>query len=249
MGIGLEELVLDQYSLTSIDANKRSNSRLLAISPLFKSQRNINNLLATYSARYNVYANNGAAGYLVKKPVNSNDMAAIVDPATRESMLADINNRNGITGRRNFWGISSIPIEFINTLSTIKDLMPFDETLANAIQIAATFQIPSTLVPRVDQSKYNNLEQGETSVWENALISIVDSMCTDLTKTLKLSEVKYSIKADYSNVSALNKNAETKEIETGKRLENLKLIKEISPERASEIDIEITKILQEYGTK
>ena len=249
LGIGLEELVLDQYSLTSIDANKRSNSRLLAISPLFKSQRNINNLLATYSARYNVYANNGAAGYLVKKPVNSNDMAAIVDPATRESMLADINNRNGITGRRNFWGISSIPIEFINTLSTIKDLMPFDETLANAIQIAATFQIPSTLVPRVDQSKYNNLEQGETSVWENALISLVGSMCADFTKTLKLNDVKTSIKADYSSASALNKNAETKEIETGKRLENLKLIKEISPERASEIDIEITKILQEYGTK
>ena len=102
---------------------------------------------------------------------------------------------------------------------------------------------------REDQSKYNDVEQGETSVWENALISIVDSMCTDLTKTLKLSEVKYSIKADYSSVSALNKKAETKEIKIGKRLENLKLIKEISPERTKEIDAEITNILQEYGTE
>lgn len=249
LGIGLEELSLDKYSLASIDANKRTNSRLLAISPLFKSERNINNLLATYSARYNVYANNGSAGYLVKKPTPANDIQAAVNPADRDAILKDINKRNGITGKRNFWGISSVPIEFINTLATIKDLMPFDETLANAIQIAATFQIPSTLVPRVDQSKYNNLEQGETSVWENALISLVEAMRMDLTKTLMLNKVGYSIKADYSRVTALNKNVEAKENEIGKRLENLKLIKEISPERSTEIDSEITKILQEYGTK
>jgi len=244
-----EDLILERLSIACIDSIKRCDSKVLSRSPQFKAVRNINNLLATYSARYNVYANNGAAGYLVKKPVNSNDMAAIVDPATRESMLADINNRNGITGRRNFWGISSIPIEFINTLSSIRDLMPFDETFANAVCIAGVYQIPSDLVPRKDNSTFDNQDASEVKVWENSLFSIVESMTSTLTKTLTLDRVGVKIKADYSSVGALKSNEQNKEAVTLARLENLKLIKEISPEKTSEVNKEIDKIILGYGLK
>lgn len=238
------ELNLDNLIITPIDNVKRPYSKILARSPQFKAERNINNTLATYSARYNVYANNGAAGYLVKKSAPSNDVQAIMNPTSRDKMLEEINNRNGITGKRNFWGISSIPIEFINTLSSIKDLMPFDETLANAICIGGVYQIPSNLIPRSQNSTFENQSDSERTIWENSLISLVDSACKSFTKMLTLDKISHSIKADYSNVGALKSNALDGEAVDNARLENLKLIKEIDP--LKNIGSEIDKILLSY---
>ena len=52
------------------------------------------------------------------------DEAAIMDGSKRDEIINDINERNGLTGSRNIWGISGIPIEFVKTLATINELMP-----------------------------------------------------------------------------------------------------------------------------
>jgi hypothetical protein len=82
--------------------------------------------------------------------------------------------------------------------------MPFEETLEDAIKIAATYQIPSVLVARKDQSTFNNQKEAERSVWENALMSIVDTVASYFTKAWMLEGVH--IRADYSTVSALTEN-------------------------------------------
>jgi hypothetical protein len=127
-----------------------------------------------YSARYNVYKNNGAAGYLVKKNVSENGVMAAVNPVDRDAMLKDINDRNGLTGKKNLYGISSIPIEFINTLVSIKDLVPFEETISDAIQVAGVYQIPANLIPRPEQAKYENQLESEKAAWENSIKSMVN---------------------------------------------------------------------------
>ena len=200
------DLEINKLRIDRIDQTRRAYSLVLSRPPLFKCQRNINNLLATYSARYNVYVNNGAAGYLTKKSGGSNGLESIVDPVTRQQILNDINERNGITGRRNFWGISSVPLEFINTLAHIKDLMPFDETLENSIKIGAVWQMPAGLIPRKDQSTYNNQAADEKAVWENGLMSMVQTVDENLTRALYLDKVGYQLKSDFSSVSALLSN-------------------------------------------
>ena len=127
-----------------------------------------------------------------------------MNPTDREATLKDINDRNGITGNRNLWGISSVPIEFINTLADIQRLMPFEETLEDAIKIAATYQLPSVLVARKDQSTFDNQKEAERSVWENTMMSVVDTVASYFTKVWMLEGIQ--IKADYSTVSALNDN-------------------------------------------
>ena len=243
-----DDLLVPNLRINTYDATHKELSLILSKSPLFKAYRSINNLLATYSARYNVYVNNGAAGYLAKKSTpGACNLEESINPVDRAMILKDINERNGLTGKRNMWGISSVPIEFINTLVSIQSLMPFEETLEDAIQVSGTYQIPPGLVPRKDQSTYNNQDADEKRVWENTLISLVDMICEQFTKNLTLNKAGYEIKADYSSVSCLQINKKDVEDNHKLRLENLKLIKEIAPEKTNEVTAEIDKILQNYG--
>lgn len=234
------ELEKDKLFVFTYDWQTRDYSSFICRSPLFKSYRSINNLLATYSARYNIYVNNGAAGYLAKKANPKNELEETLNPTDRDAILKDINNRNGITGNRNLWGISSVPIEFINTLADIQRLMPFEETLEDAIKIAATYQLPSVLVARKDQSTFNNQKEAERSVWENALMSIVDTIASYFTKAWMLEGVH--IQADYTTVSALNENEAELETLRGVKIDNLQKIMNLKPD--FDINAEIEKL---YG--
>lgn len=234
------ELEKDKLFVFPYDWQTRDYSNFICRSPLFKSYRSINNLLATYSARYNIYVNNGAAGYLAKKSNPKNELEETLNPTDRDAILKDINNRNGITGNRNLWGISSVPIEFINTLADIQRLMPFEETLEDAIKIAATYQLPAVLVSRKDQSTFNNQKEAERSVWENTLMSIVDTVASYFTKAWMLEGIQ--IRADYSTVSALTENDIEKENLRSIKIENLIKILSINPD--FDVNTEIEKI---YG--
>ena len=143
------------------------------------------------------------------------------------------------------WGISSVPLEWINTLSSIKDLMPYEETLENTIKIAGVFQIPPELVPRKDQSTFENKATSERTVWENALMSMVDTMCNYFTHSFTLDQSGYKILADYSSVSALNVNKTEIEAQITAKLQNLEKLKNMG----YNVDNEITKILQSYEAR
>jgi hypothetical protein len=220
LGLASPKLDINKLIIHSYSARRKHNSLVLAKSPLWAANKSIDVLLSVYSARYNVYANNGAAGYLAKKAStkNENFEEVIMDGNKRDEILKDINDRNGITGRRNIWGISGVPIEFVKTLATISELMPLEETLENAIKIASIFQIPPVLVPRKDQSTFSNQQTAEVTVWENGLLNMAWTVCENLTKMFRLPGVK--IMFDTSNVSALKANESEAEDLMAKKIVN-----------------------------
>ena len=247
-GSGLrQDLQIDRLRIHNVGMKRRGNSVIFSEGLLWKANKSIDTLLAVYSARYNVYANNGAAGYLAHKATaNTNsDLEAVIAGANkREQILKDINERNGITGRRNLWGVSGVPIEFVKTLATINELMPFEETLEDSIKIASVFQIPPVLVPRKDQSTYDNQENAERNVWENGLLSMAATVCQNLTKMFGITG-NVKIGFDASNVSSLTQNESTNQDLIAKQLTNLEKMKQLNPE----IDINqvITEIFNNYG--
>jgi hypothetical protein len=219
-------LKLNSLKIHNYSSRKRNDSIIFSKSPQFAANKSIDTLLAVYSARYNVYANNGAAGYLARKSssntADSMQMEAIMnDIGNRQKILDDINNRNGLTGKKNIWGISGVPIEFVKTLATISELLPLDETLESSIKIAGIFQIPPVLVPRKDQSTYDNQENAEANVWENGILNMVSTVEQNLTKLFGIDKTGYVIKADVSNVSCLNQNESDLEDLKTKKLANL----------------------------
>ena len=244
--LDLTKLFIDNASMI-----RRPNYQSLSQGLLCKANKSIDTLLAVYSARYNVYANNGAAGYLAKKGTSGAAgeamAAAIGEDNKRDEILKDINSRNGVTGKRNLWGISGVPVEFVKTLATISELLPFEETLESSIKIASAFQIPPVLVPRKDQSTFDNQASAEKSVWENALLSQCQTVCDNLTKLFQLKKAKAKIMFDASNVSALVANEKDNEELIKLQLENIAKMREIAPN--ANIDNMINDIIKKYETR
>lgn len=237
-----KQLKKEMLNIVRYDSVSHTYQRMLSRSPLFKCQGNINNLLATYSARYNIYVNNGAAGYLSRKTSSTTNLENF-NPVTRDAIVDEINSRNGLTGKRHLWGISAVPLEFVKTMADIQALMPFEETLEDSIKIAGIFNIPPELVPRKDQSTFNNKDTAERSVWENILTSLAQLFADNWGKITTINKVGYKIGIDYSTVGALKQNETDKQDLLTKELANLKTMLEINPEKSTEIKEKINTIL------
>ena len=140
-----------------------------------------------------------------------------------------------------------MPVEFVKTLATISELLPFEETLESSIKIASAFQIPPVLVPRKDQSTFDNQASAEKSVWENALLSQCQTVCDNLTKLFQLNKAKAKIMFDASNVSALVVNEKDNEELIKLQLDNIAKMREIAP--GANIDNMINEIIKKYETR
>ena len=198
------------------------------ISPLTRVSRNIDNILAVYQARYNVYAKNGNGGILSKAPsASGSSIQEAIEPASRDEILADLQNRNGITGNKNFIGISSIPLQFIKTLGTIAELQPFEETESNAVTIAGIFGVNKELIPKKDSTTFSNQQDAEKYLWQNVIKAVCDDEADILTKAYYLPE-DIEFYADLSNVEALQEDKKTSLESDGIYLDNLAKMTEAS---------------------
>jgi len=221
--------------------NDRAQSDYRSISPLYAAKRNIDNLLAVYSARYNVYANNGAAGYISKKGATAGMDAAFGD---RDKILEDIQNRNGIVGDKNVIGISSVPIEFISTLATIKDLMPFDEWVADFLMIAGVFGVDKDLLPLKEGTTFTNKEIAEAKIWSDIATTYADDICADLTAMFNLPQgQRFNYKKDA--IPFLESQRKTKLEGDKVVIDNLLRLKE----SGYNVDDLLTKLIERYGNE
>jgi hypothetical protein len=195
-------------------------------SPLFACEKNINNILAVYQARYNVYAKNGNAGILAKAPVGGGgaSLQEAIDPVTRDTMLKDLQDRNGLTGDKNFIGMSSVPLQFIKTLGTIKELEPFDETLENAIKIAGIFGVNKELLPKKDNATFSNQTIAEKSFWQNVIKAFANDTAQSLNKIYYLPD-NWTFVPNFSGIEALQEDKKAGLEADGLFIDNLDKLK------------------------
>jgi phage portal protein BeeE len=202
-------------------------------SPLFACEKNINNILAVYQARYNVYAKNGNAGILAKAPVGGGgaSLQEAIDPVTRDTMLKDLQDRNGLVGDKNFIGMSSVPLQFIKTLGTIKELEPFDETLENAIKIAGVFGVNKELLPKKDNATFSNQTIAEKSFWQNVIKAFAYDTAKSLNKIYYLPD-NWTFMPNFTGIEALQEDKKAGLEADGLFIDNLDKLK------ANGIDVE-----------
>lgn len=185
------------------------NENCIAKSPLQSVERNINNLLTVYQARYNVYNKNGNGGILSRDAATGRDnLTEAVDPVTRDMMIKDLQERNGITKDKNFIGISSIPLKFIKTLGTISELEPFKETEADMITIGALMGVDKYLLPISENTTFTNKKDAEKSLWQNVIKGRCEDRAKDMVKWVNLPE-NIEFYADFSGVEALQEDKKT----------------------------------------
>lgn len=169
----------------------------------------IKNLLPTYEARGTIYIKRGALGFVVSK--KSDDSGAIALTKTeKEETNRELNDSYGITGGRNTVGVVTAPIDWIQTAMSIKDLQPFDETLADAIAIYVVLRVPRHLVPSKDQSTFSNADADMISFYDDVIIPWAQKYAQIWTNDFNLIASRRYIHADFSHISVLQ----------GKKVEN-----------------------------
>lgn len=162
----------------------------------------IGNLIAVYEARNVIYVKRGGLGFIISRKQDDTGTVAMTEKE-KENILGQVNDRYGIGKGQSPYGISDIPIDFIRTNLSIKELEPFEETLADAISIAGAYGIPAVLVPRKDQSTFSNQSTAEKAVYSSKIIPMAKQFCKDLSVFLGLEHNGLYLDADFSDVDCL----------------------------------------------
>lgn len=181
------KVVLDSSDILSYSDNGFDYRNMGYFSPLNGAKRNIDNLLMVYEARFNQYKNNGAAGILSRKSSDNSEFAALKNDE-RQQMIDDMNRVDGITKGKNFIGISGVPVEFIRTLGTIRELMPFEETLENQLKIASIYDVDKELLPKVGSTTFTNKNDAERFLWQNKVKPYAETVAKLLNKYMLIPE-------------------------------------------------------------
>ncbi len=154
-------------------------------SPLLSAQRNINNLIVVYEARYRAYTKNPFGIILSPKMSNPTDLAAIAASRGQTDRIhRELSQSNGITGydihghAKKMWAITGTAMQATKTLATIAELQPFEETREDALQIAGLFDVDSSLVPTRERASFtnDNKEAAEANLYDG----IITSMSNDV---------------------------------------------------------------------
>lgn len=179
------------------------------VSRLVRLKYPLANLMAVYEARNAIYVKRGAIGAIVS---NSKDDSGNVPltPKEKEQLLKDYNDTYGVMNDKNPTMITGIPVSFVRFNQSIQELQPFEETLADAVQIAGVYNVPPVLIPRKDQSTFSNQDSAEKSLYENVVIPEAISTCKALNEFLGIEKDGMYLDVSFDHIPVLQPNSRDK---------------------------------------
>ncbi|MDR1090500.1 MAG: phage portal protein [Prevotella sp.] len=237
--------VIHERSL-SLSSRNVNSTGIKSPSPLKGAEKNINNLIAVYSARYKAYNNNGMGGILSRDNSAHNSEQEAVNPTTRDEILKDILDRHGLTGDKKFWTVSAIPLKFIKTLATISELQPFEETEADALQIAGILGVDKDLIPLKKGTTFTNKEQAEKNLYQNVIFGMAENKAHSFTKAFALDKIGLRFAPGMNNIQVMQPDRETSLKSDGLTLDNISKMQQAGLiDEADAKDI-VQKIIDKY---
>ena len=186
------------------------NGYMKAHSRLDSLRKNISNLLSVYDARNVIFTKRGGIGYIVSKKMDATGTDALTE-AEKKQLVEQNAERYGIGKGQLPYGISDVPIDFVRTNLSIAELQPFDETLADAINIAGAYGVPAVLVPRKDQSTFSNQATAEKTVYASVVIPMAKEFCKMFTSFIGLDKSGLYLDVDFSGVDCMQDGMKTEE--------------------------------------
>ena len=173
------------------------------------AERAIRNLIAVYEARGAIYQKRGSMGMWVSRKSDSSGVIAL-SPNENKMAREELNATYGLTGNRATVGITSQPLDFIKTSMSIAEMLPFDETLSDAVAIYSVLGIPRSMVPSKDSGTFNNVESDKKSFYTKVIIPWAQKYADNFTQFMQLEKSRRYIKADYSHIGVLQDNLKEK---------------------------------------
>lgn len=197
------ENVLPFLRLSLVEAN----DVLKCASPLLGADKAISNLIPVYEARGVIYVKRGALGVWVSKKGDSAGLVSLSKTEKQEA-IDEMQSSYGLRRDKSPVAVTSAPMEFIRTAMSISELLPFDETLADAVAIYKTLGVPRHLVPSKDNSTFANADADMKDFYTGVIIPKAEQYAQAFTSFLKLDtasdkRLQRYIKPNFSHVSCL----------------------------------------------
>lgn len=184
------------FGQTAVAAPLKSASRLTSV------RRNIGNLAMVYDARHAIYESCGALGMITNRTKDDTGPVALTEKEKKE-IRDQYQRTQGITKGRSPILITDKDLAYTQMATSIAHLMPFEETLADAVAIAGAYEIPSVLIPRKDQSTFDNQANAEKAVYSNVIQRLAKQFCKELTDFLGVEGSGYYIDVNFDDVACM----------------------------------------------
>ena len=137
-------------------------------------------------------------------------------PKEKKALRTEMNKDFGLTGGKDTVAISELPVEFVRTSMSIEELQPFDETLADALVIYKCLRVPQHLVPRKDQSTFNNTDAEMRGFYTDVIIPFAKRYASIFTTRMAFDKKRRYVRASYAHIeylqSDLKKKAEVDQV-------------------------------------
>lgn len=159
----------DVLPVLHLDLNHSTNvNRTMAM--IQGASKAVKNLIPVYEARGTIYVKRGAMGFIVSRKKSFEQGSVTLTKTEKDAVNKDVNSRFGLTGNKQTIGVVGEDVDFVKTGMSIAEMLPFDETTANAAAIYAVLRVPSHLIPSKDKSTFNNANADLKSFYTDVII-------------------------------------------------------------------------------
>lgn len=181
-------------------------------SPLLSAEKAIANLIAVYQARNVVYVKRGAMGMWVSRKKDDSGMIAL--SATEKKDIRDEVDRDyglvsGKGMKKHTVGVTDAPADFVKTSMSISELMPFEETSADAAAIYGVLEVPYELAPKPKGETYSNQMNAEKGLYQNRAIPIAKSWAQSITNFWELDQFGIEMFVDFRHIEVLQEDIQS----------------------------------------
>lgn len=178
-------------------------------SPLLSAEKAIANLIAVYEARNVVYIKRGRMGMWVSRKKDDSGMVALTD-TEKIRAASDLDKEYGLSKKKQTVGLTSEPIDFVKTSMSIAELLPFEETAADAAAIYGVLDVPYELAPKPRGETYSNQMTAERGLYQNRVIPIAQSWCHSLSNFWNVLEADIYLDVTFDHLEVLQENKKEK---------------------------------------
>lgn len=197
----------DTYPNFNVDSD---TPFLMSASRLDALKDCVSTLRAAYDARNIIFNRCGALGILTNKAKDVTGHIAMTQ-TEKDELLQQFNGKYGVTGNKSPIALTDADLAYLRTGMSIAELQPFEESLMDAITIAGQYGIPADLVPRKDNSTYDNKAAAEKGVYTGVIIPMAKQFCQDFTEFLGIENAGYYIDCNFDDVDCLQVGRKEKE--------------------------------------
>lgn len=197
------------YHDAFIELGFDTSNPLKGIGPLRALEMPLSNLIAVYQARNVIYLKRGALGFIVSKKEDESGTVALTK-TEKQSIRDEMNADYGVTGNRDIYGITDVPVDFVRVNMSIEELKPFDETLADATAIYAVLGVPRSFMPTTQAPTFNNVLTDERKLYQDVVIKDGKEIAQILTTLLELEKQGLYADVSYDHIEVLQENRKEK---------------------------------------